>query len=343
MVRQVVTLGEIMMRLKAPGHERLLQTPHLEATFGGGESNVAVSLAAFGENVHHVTRLPDNALGRACRAEMRRFGVATDYMSDGPGRMGLYFLEAGANQRASTVLYDRVDSAMALAKPGDLPWDQIFENADWFHFSGITPALSKRAAALTLEAVKAAVDRGVTVSCDFNHRAKLWRYGKTAPEVMNQLMPYVDVGIAGRDDCRKCLGPEFAVEETGSHWDPDAYAALTLKVLRTFPHMQQMAVTLRESITADHHRWSACLRNQDGFHTCRTYEITRIVDRVGAGDAFSAGLIYGLHHFDDPGSALAFATAAGCLKHSVPGDVNRVSVAEVMHLMDGEGSARVQR
>lgn len=342
MEKKVVTFGEIMLRLKAPGHARLFQTPTLETTFGGGEANVAVSLAQFGMDTAHISVLPDNDLGRACIGELRRFGVDTARIQTGPGRMGLYFLETGANQRSSKVIYDRTNSAIALAKPGDIDWGTALDGAGWFHISGITPAISASAAALSLEAVKCAVERGVTVSCDFNYRGKLWKYGTSAPDLMNELMQYVDVGIAGREDCRQCLGLTSSVTEEDGALNMARYEDLTQQVMNAFPRLKVMAITLRESKNANHHVWSACLRDQEGFYQSRQYAMTHIVDRVGGGDAFSAGLIYGLQHERDRGEALNFAVAAGCLKHSIEGDFNRVTVAEVMHVKKGR-VGKVQR
>ena len=343
MVKRIVTFGEIMLRLKAPGRERFFQTPTLQTSFGGGEANVALSLAHFGMDAAHVTMLPENDLGSACLRELRRFGVDTSHIKTGPGRMGLYFLESGANQRPSKVVYDRGESSIALAKPGDIDWNRAFENAEWFHISGITPAISASAAGLSLESVKVAKAMGLTVSCDLNFRAKLWRYGTSAPEIMNELLSYADVGIAGREDCQKCLDMSFAVDGDEGPPDPSKYEELTEKVMSAFPSLKVLAITLRESKSADHHEWSACMRDKDGFSLSRKYAITHIVDRVGGGDSFSAGLIYGLNHYQSREEALNFAVAASCLKHSIEGDFNRVTVAEVKNLQGGDASGRVQR
>ncbi len=342
--KRVVTFGEIMLRLKSPRHERFFQSPLLEATFGGGEANVAVSLANYGLDAALVTALPDNDIGDACVGELRRHDVDTSLINRVPGRMGLYFLEAGSNQRPSKVIYDRADSAICLARPGDFDWAAIFAGAEWFHISGITPALSASAAALSLESVKAARDRGVTVSCDFNFRGKLWKYGKTAPEVMTELVEYVDVGIANEEDCQKSLGVSVAgVDVHSGELDTAKYEALSQKMMEVFPQLRVMAITLRESRSADRNGWSACLRDEGGFHLSRKYEITDIVDRVGGGDAFASGLIYGLLASADSHDALEFAVAASCLKHTIDGDLNRVSVAEVEKLKGGDASGRVQR
>lgn len=357
MNQRVVTFGEIMLRLKSPGLERLFQSPLLEATFGGGEANVAVSLANFGMNAAFVTVLPKNEIGDACIAELRRFGVDTALIVRGPGRMGIYYLENGANQRASKVVYDRAHAALALASAGALDWKKIFAGAGWFHITGITPAISQSAADLSMEAVQAARQAGLTVSCDFNYRGKLWKYGKTAPEVMTELVKFVDIGIANEEDCQKSLGikvdspgrsPATAGAEPGvkveqGRLDTEQYQALTVKVLKTFPNLKMIAITLRESRSADVNGWSACLNDRRQFLLSRKYEITDIVDRVGGGDAFAAGLIYGLATGKSPEGALNFAVAASCLKHSIPGDFNRVTADEAEKLAGGEGSGRVQR
>lgn len=338
-----VTFGEIMLRLKTPGHERFFQSPAFEATFGGGEANVAVALANYGLDAAFVTALPDNDIGEAAIRELRGFGVDTGMVRRSGNRVGIYFLEAGANQRASKVVYDRAASSICECGPGDFDWNAIFDGAKWFHITGITPALSQSAADLSIEAVKAAKKHGVTVSCDFNFRGKLWKYGKAAPEVMNELVKYVDVGIANEEDCQKSLGITADVEVESGQLDTKKYEALSKKVLEVFPGMSAIAITLRESRSADTNGWSACLRDQNGFYLSRKYEITDIIDRVGGGDSFASALIYGLNAYKDPKQSLAFAVAASCLKHSILGDFNRVSVAEVEKLMGGDASGRVQR
>ncbi|MCG2661054.1 MAG: sugar kinase [Kiritimatiellae bacterium] len=343
MKQRVVTFGEIMLRLKSPGFERLLQSSRLEATFGGGEANVAVSLVNLGMNAAFATVLPKNEIGDACIAELRRFGVDTSLIVRGSGRMGIYYLESGANQRASKVVYDRAHAALALAQPGALDWKKIFAGAIWFHITGITPAISQSAADLSMEAVQAARQAGLTVSCDFNYRGKLWKYGKTAPEVMNELVKFVDIGIANEEDCQKSLGLKVDVKVEQGRLDTEQYQALTDKVLKTFPNLKLIAITLRESHSADVNGWSACLNDRRQFLLSRKYEITDIVDRVGGGDAFAAGLIYGLANGKSPEGALNFAVAASCLKHSIPGDFNRVTADEAEKLAGGEASGRVQR
>jgi len=338
-----ISFGEIMLRLKSPGHERFFQSPTLEATFGGGEANVAVSLANYGLKAGFVSALPANDIGEAAIRELKSFGVDTSHVLRNGARVGIYFLETGSNQRPSKVIYDRANSSICEAGPGDFDWEAILGSAKWFHITGITPALSQSAADLSIEACKAAKARGVTVSCDFNFRGKLWKYGKTAPEVMRELVRYVDVGIANEEDCQKSLGIQADVDVESGELDTRKYEALTNKVLEVFPDMSVIAVTLRESHSADRNGWSACLRDKDGFRLSRQYEITDIVDRVGGGDSFASGLIYGLNAYDDRQQSLEFAVAASCLKHSIQGDFNRVSVAEVANLMGGDASGRVQR
>ena len=338
-----ITLGEIMLRLKSPDHERLLQSPGLEASFGGGEANVAVSLANFGLDVGFVSALPENDIGDAAIGELRRFGVDTAHIARSGERVGIYFLETGANQRPSRVIYDRTGSSIAEATPDLFDWSAVFKGARWFHITGITPALSASAAELSLEACRQARNHGLTISCDFNFRGKLWKYGKPAPEVMTELVQLVDIGIANEEDCQKSLGIDAGIDVTGTELDHRRYEVLTAKVLEAFPNLSTIAITLRESHSADHNNWSACLRSERGFIVSQRYEITDIVDRVGGGDSFAAGLIYGLTQLDGDESALAFATAASCLKHSISGDFNRVSVAEVEKLMAGDTSGRVQR
>ena len=340
---RVVTFGEIMLRLKSPGYEKLLQTPKLEATFGGGEANVAVSLANFSLDASFVTVLPENAIGQTCLMELRKFGVDVSHIQTGPGRMGLYFLEAGANQRPSKVIYDRVNSAISIAPKGSINWEQVFSGADWFHISGITPALSASASELALEAVQVAKEHKVNVSCDLNYRSKLWKYGKDAPKVMRELVKYVDVCIANEEDIQRSLGINADVDVEAGSLNVNKYQALARQVMSKFPSVSIVAITLRESLNANQNNWSACMARGNAFYTSQKYAITDIVDRVGGGDSFSAGLIYGLTQMNDPEEALEFATAASCLKHSIPGDVNRVSVAEVRQLMAGNRSGRVQR
>ena len=338
-----LTFGEIMLRLRAPGHERFFQSNMMEATFGGGEANVAVSLANFGEDAAYLTVLPKNALGDECIRELRRFGVDTKRVVRGEGRMGIYFLEAGANQLPSKVIYDRANSAIALAKPGDIDWDKAFEGVDWFHITGITPAISESAMELSLESVKEAKKRGITVSCDLNYRKNLWKYGKAAAEIMRELAKYVDVAIANEEDVQKSLGITVDVDVASGELDREKYRKLGDKVLEQYPDMKLIAITLRESHSADWNGWAACLNDREHFYVSKKYEIRDIIDRVGGGDSFAGGLLYGLNHYEDKQAALEFAVAASCLKHSIIGDFNRVGVADVEKLAGGDASGRVQR
>ncbi len=337
-----VSLGEIMLRLKSPNHERFFQSPAFEATFGGGEANVAVALSNYGLDARFVTALPDNAIGDAAIRELRGFGVDTGAIARCGERVGIYYLEAGANQRPSKVVYDRDHSSICRCSADEFDWDAVFADARWFHITGITPALSESAAALSLESVRQAKSRGVTVSCDFNFRGKLWKYGKSAPEVMTELVKFVDVGIANEEDCQKSLGIEAGVDVHSGMLDTAKYEVLSERVLEAFPDMSAIAITLRESHSADRNGWAACLRDAEGFRLSRHYEITDIIDRVGGGDSFASALIYGLNAYEGQAS-LEFAVAASCLKHSILGDFNRVSVSEVEALMGGDGSGRVQR
>jgi 2-dehydro-3-deoxygluconokinase len=340
---RVVTLGEVMLRLKSPGFERMFQSPVLEATFGGAEANVAASLAQFGVDARFISAIPSNNIGDACIASLRAFGVDTSMVRRQGERLGVYFLENGANQRPSRVTYDRAGSSISTAKASDFDWDAIFDGADWFHISGVTPAISASAADLSLAAGRAAREKGLTVSCDYNFRKNLWRYGKKAPEVMRELVACAHVGIANEEDCQKALGIEVDVDVQSGDLGHEKYCALAQRVLAAFPNLQRQVITLRESHSADRNGWSAVLHNRRDFLTSRHYDITDIVDRVGGGDSFAAGVIYGLRAYGDDQRALEFATAASCLKHSILGDINRASVAEVEALMAGDASGRVQR
>ena len=338
-----LTFGEIMLRLKPPGFERFLQSPVLEATFGGGEANVAVSLANFGCKASYLTILPENALADQCVRELRGFGVDVERIKRGPGRMGIYFLEGGANQLPSKVLYDRAGSAIALAGPGMVNWNDAYDGIDWFHITGITPAISETAMQLAIEGVKEAKKRSITVSCDLNYRNNLWKYGKSAPEVMTEVANFVDVLIANEEDVQKCLGITADVQVEHGSLDRKKYKTLSDAVLQKYPDMQLIAITLRESESADINGWAACLNDRNEFIESKRYKISDIIDRVGGGDAFSAGLIYGLNNYDSKHQALEFAVAASCLKHSISGDFNRVSVSDVEKLIGGDGSGRVLR
>jgi 2-dehydro-3-deoxygluconokinase len=344
MKKTTVTFGEIMLRLAPPGFERFLQSPRFSATFGGGEANVAVSLAGFGLPAAFVTVLPEkNALAVAAVGELQRSGVDTSRILRGPGRMGIYFVEVGANQRPSKVIYDRENSSIALAKAGEIRWDQALEGASWFHITGITPAISATAAQLALESVRTAREMGITVSCDLNYRKNLWKWGESAEVVMSELMKYVDVAIANEEDVQMALGIQADVDVTSGKLDHSQYEKITGKVLSAYPNLKAIAITLRESKSASHNGWSACMNDRETFLVSRAYEITHIVDRVGTGDSFAAGLIYGLQKLPGHRDALEFAVAASCLKHSVSGDFHRCSVEEVEALVKGGGSGRVQR
>ena len=347
MTGKVVTFGEVMLRLAPPGFERFLQTPRFVATFGGAEANVAVALSSLGVPATYVTILPANPIADAAVAELSRFGVDTSEIVRAPGRLGVYYLEAGANQRPSRIVYDRDHSAIALAKPGDIAWTKVFAGAaslpTWFHISGITPALSSSAAELALESVQKARAAGLAVSCDLNYRKNLWKWGKTPREVMPELVKSASVLIANEEDVQAALGIEAGVDVRSGQLDRGQYEKLAGSVLSAYPNLSVIAITLRESFSASHNGWSACLYNGRQFLTSRRYEITHIVDRVGAGDCFAAGLIYGIERGLATQETLDFAVAASCLKHSIPGDFSRVTVAEVNALLKEGGSGRVQR
>ncbi len=338
-----LTFGEIMLRLKTPEHERFFQSPKFEATFGGGEANVAVSLANYGCDAEFLSFIPDNAIGDACIYQLRGFGVNTSKVLRTKGRMGIYYLETGANQRASKVVYDREYSAIALADESLVDWDKAFEGVEWFHITGITPAISESAMHLSLASVKEAKKRGITVSCDLNYRKNLWNYGKKASEVMREMAKYVDVAIANEEDVQKSLEITTDVSVESGELDREKYRALGDKVLAEYPDMKMIAITLRESKSADINGWAACLNNRDEFIVSKRYLMSDIIDRVGGGDSFAGGLIYGLTNLPTHKEALEFAVAASCLKHTIPGDFNRVTVDEVKKLAEGDGTGRVQR
>ncbi len=338
-----VTFGEIMLRLKAPGAERFFQSPLFEASFGGGEANVAVALAGFGCQAAFASVVPANPIGEACLRELRRYGVDTSRIVRSGTRLGIYFLEGGANQRPTVVLYDRAGSAIAEARPGDIDWQKTFGGATWFHISGITPAISLSAAELSLQAVSQARELGLTVSCDLNFRKNLWKYGKSAPEVMGELVKSAHVVVANEEDCQKALGIHAAADVEAGRLETEQYRRLTGEVLGRFPNLTHVAITLRESHSADDNEWSGVLATRTEFFVSRRYPIRDIVDRVGSGDTFAAGLIYGLTNLSGAQAALEFAVAASCLKHSIPGDLPLLTVAEVQALVGGSGSGRVQR
>jgi 2-dehydro-3-deoxygluconokinase len=340
----IVCFGEIMLRLAPPRMERFFQSPELVATFGGGEANVAVAVAGFGLPARFITVLPEkHPAAEAAIRELRGLGVDTSHIVRGEGRMGLYYLEAGANQRPSVVTYDRDRSAIALAKPGSIDWEKAFEGANWFHITGITPAISESSAELAMESVTAAKAHGLTVSCDLNYRKNLWKWGKKAQEVMPELFQYVDVGVANEEDVQLALGIRGEADVESGHLDRGAYEKLAKTVLDKFPGLKIIAITLRESKSASHNNWSACLHDRKKFHLSRQYEITNIVDRVGSGDSFGGGLIFGLQTLGSHQEALEFAVAASCLKHSIPGDYCRLTRGEVEDLVKGGGSGRVKR
>ncbi len=341
---KVVSFGEIMLRLKSPGLERLFQSPLMEATFGGSEANVAVALARLGQEAAFLTALPDNQIGRECIRELRYHGVDVSRIAVKKGRMGIYFFENGSNQRPSNVIYDRAGSAIAEIEPGDIDWEKAFEGAGWFHISGITPAISRKAADASIAAVKAAAKAGLTISFDLNFRAKLWNYGAKAQDVMGEIAEYAQVLIGNEEDYQKSLGLEGPKLAADGRIDKAEYAAMCERALARYPKVEYAAVTLRESRSADHNDWSAMLVSKKAALVSRKYSITDIVDRVGAGDSFSAGLIYGLLHFkDDAQKALEHAVALSCLKHSISGDFALIEPGEVQKLMGGDASGRVQR
>jgi 2-dehydro-3-deoxygluconokinase len=342
-MKKIVSFGEIMLRLKSVGAERFFQSPMLEATFGGGEANVAVCLSRFGMDVSYVSVVPQNQIADACIAELKKHGVNTSSVVRQGERLGIYFLETGANQRPSVVVYDRSHASIAEAKIGDINWDNVFNGATWFHITGITPAISESSSQLSLESVKKAKEKGIIVSCDLNYRKNLWKYGKTSKEIMSELVKYVDVVIANEEDCQKSLGISNDADVESGKLDLNKYKALTEKVFTQFPNVLKVAVTLRESHSANHNGWSAVINNKTDFFHSKHYDIKNIVDRVGTGDSFAAGLIYGLNNYSSDKDALEYAVATSCLKHSIPGDLALLSVNEVKSLVEGSGSGRVQR
>ena len=330
-----------MMRLAPTGYLRMSQTKQLEMTFGGGEANVAVSLANYGKETRFVTGLPDNDIGAACKGELRRWGVDISKIITKPGRMGIYFCEKGASQRPSKVIYDRADSVVSKLGVADFDWDNILEGAEWFHFTGITPALSDSMAEATLAACQTAKKKGIPISCDLNYRKKLWSREK-AGKVMGELMPYVDLLIANEEDAADVFGIHAAASNiTKGEINLDGYRSVAEQLIARFG-VKKVAITLRESVSASCNHWSALLYDGKELYVSKKYTM-QIVDRVGGGDSFGGGLIYGLTEGYDCQKALEFAVAASCLKHSIEGDFNAVSVAEVTALAGGDGSGRVQR
>ena len=341
---KVVTFGEIMLRLSPPGFQRFVQARSFDAIYGGGEANVAASLANYGIPVEYVTRLPAHEIGDACLSFLRQVGIGTQHVVRGGERLGIYFLETGASQRGSKVIYDRAGSSLATIRPGMIDWNKVFADADWFHWTGITPAVSEGAAQVCLEAVRTAKERGLTVSCDLNYRKNLWKWGQTAGDVMPELVRWCDVAVGNEEDAEKVLGihaPEADV--LAGKVDAASYVLVCNELAQRFPNLQTIAITLRGSLSASHNTWSAMLWRQGQVCVAPQYDIVDIVDRVGGGDSFCGGLIYGLRTYGDLQRALDFAVAASCLKHTILGDFNLVSVAEVEKLMGGDASGRVSR
>ena len=336
-----------MLRLATLDYLRFSQSSTLSATFGGGEANVAVSLANYGVDVEFVTRLPKNDIAAACVGELRKYGVGVKNIVYGGERLGIYFLETGAVARPSKVVYDRAHSSISTIEKGMIDWEKVFEGADWFHWTGITPAISASAAEVCLEACEAANRLGVTISCDLNFRKNLWKYGKTAAEVMPALVECCDVILGNEEDAEKVFGikPEgFDVTATGGKVEQAAFESVCRQLMQRFPRAKKVIITLRGSINANHNTWGGVLFDGQKLYASPRYDITHIVDRVGGGDSFMGGLIYGLREYKgDDQRALNFAVAASALKHTIYGDFNLVTVAEVENLMKGDGSGRVAR
>ena len=336
-----------MLRLSTPGYLRFGQAKQYDATFGGGEANVAVSLANYGLDAKFVTRLPKNDIAKACINDLRSYGVDTSDIVYGGDRVGIYFLETGAVARPSKVVYDRANSSISTIQPGEIDWKSVLQGADWFHWTGITPALSQGAADACLEAIKAANEMGITVSCDLNYRKNLWKYGKQASEIMPALVEGCDVILGNEEDAEKVFGikPEgFDVTSTGGQIDQQRFQSVGEQLMAKFPRAKKVIITLRGSINANHNTWGGVLWDGQTLYQSPRYDITHIVDRVGGGDSFMGGLIYGLISYpEDDQRALNFAVAASCLKHTIFGDFNQVTVAEVENLMKGDGSGRVSR
>ncbi len=341
MSKKVVTMGEIMLRLSTPGYQRFTQSESFDVVYGGGEANVAVSLSNYGLDSYFVTKLPDNPIGQSAVNHLRRYGVNSDYIARGGERVGIYFLETGASMRPSKVVYDRAHSAISDADIQDFDFDAIFKDAEWFHFSGITPAISDKAAQVTEEALKAAKKHGVTVSVDLNYRKKLWTPEK-AKEIMTKLMDYVDVCIGNEEDAEKVLGfKPGETDVTKGELELDGYKDIFKQMKEQF-NFKYVVTTLRESYSASDNGWSALIYDGNEFYRSKKYDV-RIVDRVGGGDSFAGGLIYSLVTGKDFKESLEFAVAASALKHTIPGDFNLVCADEVMTLANGDASGRVQR
>jgi 2-dehydro-3-deoxygluconokinase len=345
MTKKIVTFGEIMLRLATPGHQRFSQASSYCASFGGGEANVAVSLANFGLPAEFVTRLPDNDIGHSVIMELKKHSVGTENIIFGGDRLGIYFLETGSVSRPGKVVYDRSYSSVAEIKPGMIDWEKVFAGASWFHWTGITPAISKGAADECLEAIRTAKKSGLTVSCDLNYRKNLWKWGSSAKQVMPEMVSYCDVILGNEEDAGKVfdIKPEKADVLSGKVESAE-FETVCMKLKEKFPDAKKIIITLRGSISADHNTWSGIMYDGEHFFKAPVYQITHIVDRVGGGDSFMGGLIYGLLNYkDDDHKALNFAVAASCLKHTIHGDFNLVTVAEVEQLMKGDSSGRVIR
>jgi 2-dehydro-3-deoxygluconokinase len=343
--KKVITFGEIMLRLATPQNLRFSQAGSFDATFGGGEANVAVSLANYGIQVEFISRIPQNDIGEACIITLKKYGVGTNYVLRGGERLGIYFLEKGSVNRGSKVIYDRAHSAVNELKKGLIDWDKIFSDASWFHWTGITPAISQNTADVCLEAITKANGKGITISCDLNFRKNLWKYGKSAQEVMPEFVKYCDIVLGNEEDAEMTLGikPE-GVDIKSEKLNRESYLSVSKKIMKQFPGIKKVITTLRGSISADHNTWSGILYNGKDFFEAPTYDITHIVDRVGGGDAFMGGLIFGfLTYKNDDQKVLNFAVAASCLKHTIYGDFNLVTVEEVEKLMSGDASGRVSR
>ena len=346
-MNKVVTFGEIMLRLSPPGFLRFSQTNSFDVVYGGGESNVAVSLANYGVPVEFVTRLPKTDIGECALMEMRKRGVGTSHITYGGDRLGIYFLETGAVSRGSKVVYDRANSAMAKIESGMIDWDQVFDGASWFHWTGITPAISKSAADVCLEAVKIASKRGITISTDLNYRSKLWQYGANREAIMTELTSYCDIILGNEEDAEMQFGikPEgLDINTQGNEVKAEAFLSVCKQMMKKFPRAKKVIITLRGSISASHNSWAGVLYDGEKMYESIQYQITDIVDRVGGGDSFVGGLIYGLLNYpNEDQKALDFAVAASCLKHTIKGDANLVTVEEIEKLMNGDASGRVNR
>lgn len=343
---KIVTFGEIMVRLGAPDYLKLIQTDKFEVNYAGAEANVAVSLANYGMQTDYITCLPDNPIAERCIMDLRSHKVGVDHIQRSGKRMGILYLETGSNARPSKVYYDREDSSIATVERGSINWHEILKDADWFHWTGITPALSENAAGECLKAIKTANELGIIVSCDINYRGNLWRYGKSASEVMPELVAGSDIILGNEEDCEKVFGIKplnFDAENTNGKVDQGAFRSVCEQMLQQFPRCKKIVVTLRGAINANHNTWCGVLFDGKNLLESKRYDITDIVDRVGGGDSFMGGLIFGLLHYDNDQDALEFATAASCLKHTLKGDFNWVTIQEVENLMNGDACGRVKR